>query len=118
MSISQAIDGIEERQDLTIVLEETDDGLVEPCQFLVGLIAPGIVGTATVEHVAASVAAFILRDALAIGETVDLDHQRSLCIVLREGGRAVGRMGLIGVEVGGLVAISTTGHGIYLLELG
>ena len=65
MGIGQAIDAVEEREYLAIVLEEADDGLVEAGELLVGLVATRVVGGAAVEYVAASVATFVLRNALA-----------------------------------------------------
>ena len=117
MSIGQLIDGVEEGEDLTVVLQESDDRLVESCEFLIGFITARVMGASAVEHIAATVATLILGDALAVGETKNLHHQRSLCIVFREGGGTILGMGLVGIEVGGLIAVGTTGNGLNLLEL-
>ena len=74
-------------------------------------------GGTAVEHIASAIAAIVLWDALTIREAEHLDHQRALGIVLREGGRTVLRMGLIGVPVCCLIAIGTTGRCCDLLEL-
>lgn len=118
MGIGELIDGVEEGEDLAVVLKEADDGFVESRQLLVRLITTGVVGGATVEHIAAAVAALVVGNALAIGEAEDLDHQRTLRIVFGEGGGTVLRMGFIGVFVGNLVTVGTRGHGLYLTELG
>ena len=97
VSISQSIDGVEEGQYLTIVLEEADDGLIESCQLLIWLVTTRIVGRTTVEDIAATIAALVLWNTLGEREAEDANHQRSLSVVLREGGRTVLRMGLIGV---------------------
>ena len=82
MGIGEFIDRIEEGEDLTVILQESDYWLIKTCQFLVRLIAPWVVSRAAVEHIATTVAALILRDALAVRETEDSHHQRSLSIVL------------------------------------
>ena len=117
MGIGKLIDGVEEGEDLTVVLQESDDRLVETRQFLIGFITARVMGASAVEHIAATVAALILGDALAIRKAEDLHHQRTLCIVLREGGGTILGMGLVGIEVGGLIAVGTTGNGLNLLEL-
>ena len=66
MGIGQLIDRIEEGENLAIVLEESDHGLVETRQFLVGLITAGVVGRTAVKHIAATIAALVLGDSLAI----------------------------------------------------
>ena len=64
MGIGQFIDTIEEGQDLTVILQETDHRLVETRQLLVGFVAAWVVRAAAVKHIAAPVAALILRDTL------------------------------------------------------
>ena len=118
MSIGEFINRIEEGEYLTIVLQKSDDRIVQARQFLVWFIATWVVCRAAIKHIATTVAAFILGDALAVRETEDSHHQRSLSIVLREGGGSILRMGLIGVQFRRLIAIGTTGHSFYLLELG
>ena len=63
MGISQAIDAVEEGEDLAVVLEKLDDGSIQACELLVGLIAPGVVRGTAVEDIASAVAALILGDA-------------------------------------------------------
>jgi hypothetical protein len=82
VGIGELVDAVEEGDDFAVVLEESDDGLVESCQFLVGLVAPGVVGAATVEHISAAITTLILRNAFLIAETEHLDNQRALGIVL------------------------------------
>ena len=117
MGIGEFIDAVEEGEDLTIILQEADDGLVETGELLVRLVAAGVVGGTTVEHIATAIATLVLRDSLAIGEAEDLDYQGALSIVFREGGRTVLRVWLVGVVVCGLIAIGTLCSRSNLLEL-
>ena len=118
MSIGQLIDGVEEGQDLAVVLKEADDGFVESRQLLIRLVTARVVGRTTVKDVAATIARLVLRNALAERETEDADDEWSLSVVLRESGGTVLRMGLIGVIVGNLITVGTRGRRFYLLELG
>ena len=43
MGIGEFIHRIEEGEDLTVVLQESDNGLIKTRQFLIGFIAAGIV---------------------------------------------------------------------------
>ena len=44
MSIGQLIDGVKEGEYLTIILQESDDWLVESREFLIGFITAGVMG--------------------------------------------------------------------------
>lgn len=44
MSVGQPVDALEERENLAIILKETDDGFVKSRKLLVRLITPGVVG--------------------------------------------------------------------------
>ena len=44
MVVCQLIDGVEEGQDLTIILQEADDRLIKSCQLLIRLITSGVTG--------------------------------------------------------------------------
>ena len=114
MGVGQFIHRVEERQDLAVVFQESDHGLVEARQLLIRLITAGIVRATTVEHVTATVAALILRDTLGERETEHAHHQRTLGIILREGGRTILRMRLIGIQIGGLITVGTTADRLYL----
>ena len=59
MEIDNWIDMLEETENLAVLLQEVDDGLIEPCQMLVLDVASGIVRSATIEHIASSVTANI-----------------------------------------------------------
>ena len=56
MGIGQLIDTVKECQYLTIIFKETDDRLVKPSEFLVRLIASGVVGAPTVKHISTPIA--------------------------------------------------------------
>ena len=118
VGIGEFIDRIEEGQDFTVVLQESDDRLVESRQFLVGFISARVMGATAVKNITSTITTLILGDTLAVRETEDPHYQRTLGIVLRECSRTVLGMGFIRIEVGGLVAVGTTGNGLYLLELG
>ena len=117
MGIGQLIDAVEEGQNLAVVLEEANDRLVKSCQLLVRLIASWIMGGATVKDVTTAVAALVFRYALTVREAEHLDNQRPLGIVLREGGWSVLRVRFIGISLGGLIAVGTTGRHVQLTEL-
>ena len=68
MGVCQPVDTLEEGEYLAIVLQKADDGLVESCELLVWLVAPGVVRRAAVEYIATSVTTLIVGDALAIRE--------------------------------------------------
>ena len=118
VGIGQLIDAVKEGQYLTVILQESDNRFFQSVYFLVRLVATGVVGAATIEHVATAIAALVLGNTLGVREAENPDHQRTLSIVLRERGRAVLRMGLIGIEVGGLVTIGSRCHSINALKLG
>ncbi len=56
MMVGKAINTIEEGQYLAIILQESDDWLVETRQFLVWLVSAGVMGAATIEDITASIA--------------------------------------------------------------
>ena len=72
--IGEAIDAVEEGEDLAVVLQETDDGSVQAGELLVGLVAAWIVRGTTVEDVTAAVAAGVLRKVAFVGEGEDADN--------------------------------------------
>ena len=118
MGIGQLIDAVEESQNLAIVLEETNHGLVQSRQLLVRLVTARIVGGTAVEDIAAAIAALVLGNAFGKREAIDTHHQRALGIILGERGRTILRMGLVGVLVGGLIAVGARGCSLNLLERG
>ena len=75
VGIRQAVDRIEECQDLAVVFQETYYLLVQACQLLVRLVAAGVVGAAAVEDITAPVARRVLGDATAVGEGEDADEE-------------------------------------------
>lgn len=62
---------LQEGKDLTVLLQETDDGLVAAGKLFILLVLAGIVRSAAVENVSASVAGRVLRDAFFEGKTID-----------------------------------------------
>ena len=75
MMIGEAIDAVEEGEDLAVVLKEADDGSVQAGELLVGLVAAGVVGGAAVEDVAAAIAGGVVGYSLLIAEAVDGDGE-------------------------------------------
>ena len=107
MSVGQLIYTLEEGENLAIILEETDNRLVDTGKFLVRLVSTGVVRATAVEDIAAAIAAGILGDTLAEGETEDAYHQGTLAIVTTEGGRSVLGMRNVGIVVGNLVSVGS-----------
>ena len=107
MSVSQLIYTFEKGKNLTVVLKESYYGLVESCEFLVWLIASGIVSGTAVEYIASAIARSVLRNALTVREAEHAHSQRALAVVLGESSRTVLRMCYIHVAVGCLVAVGT-----------
>jgi hypothetical protein len=64
--ISQAIHGIQEGQDFTVVLKETDNRFIQTGYLLVRLIASRVVSGTAVENITASIAALVVRNAFAV----------------------------------------------------
>ena len=56
VGVGQFIDAVQERQYLSVVLQESDDRLVQSRQLLIRLITARIVRRTAVEHVTATVA--------------------------------------------------------------
>lgn len=75
MGIGKSVDAFEEGQYLPIFLKELDDGFIETRHFFVLLIATRIVRGTAVEYVAATIAALVLGDSLAVRETEDADDE-------------------------------------------
>ena len=78
MGIGEFIHRIEEGEDLTVVLQESDNGLIETRQFLIGFIAARIVCRTTIEHITATITTLVLGNSLAVREAEHLNHQRTL----------------------------------------
>ena len=116
MGVGKFIDMVEEREYLAIILKETDYRLVESCEFLVRLISPWVVGAAAVEHIPSPISALVLRDSLAVGETIDAHDKRPFAVILREGGRSVLRVCLIDVAICCLITVGTLCHRLFLLR--
>ena len=107
MGIGQPIDTFQEGEYLTIIFKESDHRLIETCQFLVRLIASGIVRATAVEHISSAIARLVFRNAFALGEAEDAHHKRSLAVVFGIGGWTVLGMSLIGILIGCLITIGT-----------
>lgn len=96
VGIGKTVDALEKGKYLAVVLEKADDRLVKAGQLLVRLVATGIVRTATVEDVSATVATIIGRNAFTIGEAEDANNQRATAIVARGADRAVRQTAICG----------------------
>ena len=74
MMVCQRIDMIQELQYLSIILQETDDRLVQSRQLLIWLISARVVGASTIEDITSSIAGWILWNAFLIRETEHSYH--------------------------------------------
>ena len=75
VGIGEAIHAVEKYENFPIVFKELNHRLVAAREFFVRLVSPGVVRAAAVEHVAAAVAAFVLRNAFFITETEHAHHE-------------------------------------------
>lgn len=75
MMIHKGIDGVQEGEDLAVLLEEVDDGLIESGEGLVLLVFARVVGRTAVEDVTASVTGIVGRDAFFEGERINRDRE-------------------------------------------
>ena len=90
--VGKLIDAVEEGEYLSVVLKEADDRFVQSGELLVRLVSSRIVSGTTVEDVASAIAGRILRNALTEREAEHSHTQRTLTVILREGGWSVLRM--------------------------
>ena len=81
MGIRQFVDAVQERQNLSVLFQKTDNGFVQARQGFVRFIPSGIVHTAAIEHITASIPAGIFGNPLLIGETEHAHDQRPSAIV-------------------------------------
>lgn len=82
MSVGELIYAVEEGEYLAVVLKEANDRLVESSEFLVWLVASGVVRASAVEDVASAISRWVFWYALSIGEAIDMNHERSLAVIL------------------------------------
>ena len=66
VGIGQFIDGVEEGENLTIVFQKADDWLIKACQLLIRLVSAGVMGTAAIKDIAATIATLVFRNTLPI----------------------------------------------------
>ena len=78
MGVDQREHVPEESEDLAVGLEELLHLPVQACHGTETLVFPGIVYGTAVEDVASSVAGQVVRDALLVGETVDMHVQEAV----------------------------------------
>ena len=64
MGIGKLIYRVEEGEDFSVVLKETDYRLIQSREFLVRLVSSRVVGASAIEHIATAIAAIILWYAL------------------------------------------------------
>ena len=68
--IDQGIDVVQEAEDLPVLLEELDDGLIQPRQLLEPLILPRIMHRPAIKYIPSPIPGCILRDTLLEGKTI------------------------------------------------
>ena len=66
MGIRQFVDAVQERQNLSVLFQKTDNGFVQARQGFVRFISSGIVRTAAIEHITASVPTSVFGNPLFI----------------------------------------------------
>lgn len=71
MVVHQGINGLQESQYLAVLHQEIDHRLIQARHGLILFVFTGVMGTAAVKHIAASVAGSVRRDAALKGERVD-----------------------------------------------
>ena len=76
VGVGEFVNAFEEGCDFAIVFEEANHGFVESSELFVGFVTAWVVGRATIENVAATVAAFIVGNACFVGKTEHADDQR------------------------------------------
>lgn len=82
VGIRQLIYTVQESEYFSVIFQKTDNRFVQSGQCLVRLITSGVMGTAAVEHITASVSTLVYGNPLAVGETEYAYHQRTLPVVL------------------------------------
>ena len=99
VGVGQSVDGVEEGENLAVMLQKLDDGGVESCELLVRFVAPRVVGASAVEDVASAVAAGVFGYAELVGEGENADKKGGgrlppCCSPSREGGSRSGALEL------------------------
>lgn len=75
MMIYQGVHGIQERQYLTVFLQEIYHRLIETRESLVFVVFTGVVGTAAIEDISAAVSGLIRRDSALEGERINGNYK-------------------------------------------
>lgn len=75
MMIYQGVHGIQERQYLTVFLQEIYHRLIETRESLVFIVFTGVVGTAAIEDIPAAVSGLIRRDSALEGERINGNYK-------------------------------------------
>ena len=75
MMIHQGVHGIQEGQYLTVFLQEIYHRLIETRESLVFVVFTGVVGTAAIEDIPASVSGLIRRDSALEGERINGNYK-------------------------------------------
>ena len=64
--VGKFIDAVEEGEYLSVILQKSDNRLVETCEFLVWFITARIVSASAVEDISSTIARFVFGDSLSI----------------------------------------------------
>ena len=62
MMVGKCIDMLQELQYLTIILQESDNRLIQTRQFFIRLVSARVMGTSTVENITSAIARRIFRN--------------------------------------------------------
>ena len=71
MMIHQRVNRVQEGQDLSVLLQKINDGLVQSGELLICIVLTGIMGSAAVEDISTAVSGLIYRKALLKREGVN-----------------------------------------------
>ena len=105
--IGKCIDMLQELENLTIILQESDHRFIQARQLLVRLITTWIVSASTVKDITATIARRIFRNTIFKGEAVDSHYKRSLAVILGECCRSILWMSTINIIIRSLISICT-----------
>ena len=82
MMVGELIERVQEAKYLSVLLQQSYDGLVEPCQLLVWLIASRIVCRAAIKNISSAIARWIVRYSLLVREAPNSHDKRPFAIIL------------------------------------
>ena len=83
-SVYQSVGMFQERENLTIIFQEFDDGGIQTCERFVAFVLAWIVHGSTIEYISATVSGWVVWNPFLVGETHDLDGELALFQIVLE----------------------------------